>query len=154
MTDLVWTNEIRKIKALKDFEKNPRQITEEQFERLKQSLQNFGYVEPIVIDTDCTIIAGHMRVRALRKLNGNKGDIEVRVPNRPLTERERDEYTIISNKVRGDWDYDIMSDNWDMDMLLDLGFIPGDFGIDMIMTEEKEEKPKKVKECPHCGEKI
>jgi len=154
MTDLIWNNETRKLKALKDFEKNPRQISDNQFERLKQSLQNFGYVEPVVIDSDCTIIAGHMRVRALRKINGNKGDIEVRVPNRPLTEQEREDYAIISNKVRGDWDFDILSDSWDMEHLFNLGFTPADFQLDLETIEEKKPAEKKAKECPHCGQQL
>lgn len=137
MSDLSWTTEIRKIKGLKDFDKNPRQITEEQFERLKQSIKDFGYVELVAVDTDNTIVAGHMRVRAIRKVHGDRGEIEVRVPSRKLTEQERERYAIISNKVTGDWDYDTLASSWDLDMLFDVGFEPGAFDLDL--GDEKKE---------------
>lgn len=153
---LEWRTERRKLSALKDFEKNPRQISENDFERLKGSLKEFNLVELPAVDADNTILAGHMRIRALRKLNGNKGDIECRVPNRPLTEKERERYVLVSNRVTGEWDFDCLSSAWDIDLLLDVGFKPSELHIDLQeneveLKEDQEEKQKKKKECPECG---
>ena len=48
LDELVWHTETRRIKDLKDHEKNPRKITKDQMEKLKQSLKSFNYVETIV----------------------------------------------------------------------------------------------------------
>jgi ParB-like chromosome segregation protein Spo0J len=50
---------------------NPRTITKEEFEGLKQSLKTFGLVDPIVVNKDLSIIGGHQRVRAWQEL-GNE----------------------------------------------------------------------------------
>ena len=84
LEELIWHTETRKIKDLKEHEKNPRKITKDQMEKLKQSLKSFNYVETIVINLDNTILAGHMRIRALKALGRIKEEIEVRVPNRQL----------------------------------------------------------------------
>ena len=47
---LIWHTETRKIRDLKEHVKNPRKITKEQMEKLKQSLKSFNYVETIVIN--------------------------------------------------------------------------------------------------------
>ena len=83
--ELIWHTELRKIKDLKEHEKNPRKITKDQMEKLKQSLKSFNYVETIVVNLDNTILAGHMRIRAMKALGRGKEEIEVRVPNRQLT---------------------------------------------------------------------
>jgi len=153
MTDLTWTTQQRKISALKEFEHNPRQIHENDFERLKKSLTDFGYVEIIAVDADNTILAGHMRVRALKKM-GHKGLIDVRVPNRPLTDEERKKYVLISNRISGDWDFDVLGDCWDVDLLLEVGFTPQELEIDINDTDEEDEEKPKCEKCESCGQKI
>ena len=153
MNQPIWRTELRNISGLKDFPENPRQITENDFERLKDSIKEFGLAESPAIDTDNTILAGHMRIRAWRKLYGNKGKIEVRVPDRPLTEEERKKYVLVSNHVKGDWDIDILA-NWDNDFLLSVGFKPEELGIVGYQEEEKPKKKKKLKECPKCGHEL
>jgi hypothetical protein len=92
LEELVWHTETRQIKDFKEHEKNPRKITKDQMEKLKQSLKSFNYVETIVINLDNTILAGHMRIKAMKALGRGKEEIEVRVPNRQLTAREAEEY--------------------------------------------------------------
>ena len=79
-------------------------------------------VELPAIDTDNKIIAGHQRLRVLQLLNRGQELIEVRVPNRKLTEKEFEQYLLTSNAVHGDWDYDGLLKNFDTEMLLDIGF--------------------------------
>jgi len=152
MSDLTWTTEQRQLSALKDFEHNPRQISDNDFEKLKKSLQDFGYAEIIAIDKDNTILAGHMRVKALKKL-GYKGLIDVRVPNRSLTEEERKKYVLISNRVSGDWDFDTLANCWDVEILLEIGFTPEELELSMPPIDDDKEKEEK-ETCDHCGQKI
>lgn len=129
--DLFWTTEKRRIKDLKDHPKNPRQITKQQMEKLKESLDDFNYVELVAINLDNTILAGHMRTRAMKAVGRGKEEIEVRVPNRMLTDKEAENYLIGSNLNTGDWDYDILSTHWDMDELINKGFKEKDFMADV-----------------------
>ena len=121
-TELVWRTEFKKLKDLKEHGKNPRKITKDQMEKLKQSLKSFNYVETIVVNADNTILAGHMRVRALKAMGRGKEEIEVRVPNRMLSQKEAEEYLIRSNKNSGEWDWDRLANEWEIPDLLNWGF--------------------------------
>lgn len=129
---LVWHTEIRKIKDLKEHEKNPRKITKDQLAKLKQSLENFNYVETIVVNLDNTILAGHMRIRALKALGRGKEEIEVRVPNRQLTPKEAEEYLIRSNKNTGEWDWERLANEWETADLFNWGFTEDELQIEDI----------------------
>ena len=153
---LTWRTERRKVSELKAYAKNPRSISKEQFQHLLDSFEEFNYVELIAIDTDNTIIAGHMRVRALKKLKRQSEVIEVRVPSRKLTEKEFEKYCIKSNLNTGQFDYDMLGNLFEPIELLDYGFTPEQLlgcGLDDDITEVAEEKAKvkKEKNCPHCG---
>lgn len=120
--DLVWSTEKRKVDDLLPFEKNPRQITEKQIEDLKKSLEKFNLVELPVIDTNGRIIAGHQRMKVMQLIGRGQEEVEVRVPNRELTEQEVAEYNIRSNKNTGGWDFDILANDFEIQDLVDWGF--------------------------------
>lgn len=101
---LFWTTEKRRIKDLLPADYNPRQMTEAQAKELRKSLQKFGLVEIPAIDEDGTILAGHMRVATMIDLGMGEETIDVRVPNRKLTDEEAMEYNLRSNKNTGEWD--------------------------------------------------
>ena len=151
LEELIWHTETRKIKDLKEHEKNPRKITKDQIEKLKQSLKSFNYVETIVINLDNTILAGHMRIRALKALGRTKEEIEVRVPNRQLTTKEAEEYLIRSNKNSGEWDWERLANEWEIPDLFNWGFTEDELQIkdpekleatDDGYEEEIPEEPK------------
>ncbi len=118
---LVWRTEKRPVKELLPYEKNPRAISEKQLEDLKKSLKKFNLVEIPAIDKDGKIIAGHQRIKVLQLLGRENEEIDVRVPNRKLTEKEYEQYLLTSNAVSGDWDFEKLK-VFDMDMLLNIGF--------------------------------
>lgn len=119
-TKLVWSTQKRKVNDLLPYSKNPRAISDKQMNDLKKSLKKFNLVEIPAIDADGTIVAGQQRIRALQILGRSDEEIEVRVPNRKLTEEEFDQYLITSNAVGGDWDFEKLK-CFDLDMLLDIG---------------------------------
>ena len=133
---ITWSNEKRKLKDLKDWPKNPRKITDKQAAQLAKSIVKFGYIEPIQINLDGTILGGHMRKRILLVAGIAKGDtvVDVRVPSRLLTEEEVEEVNIRLNRNTGEWDFDALANEFDEDKLIDWGFEAPDFGVD-------EEKP-------------
>ncbi len=130
MSKITWKTESRKISELKEHPHNPRQITKDQLSQLKKSLDKFGYAEIIAINTDNTIVAGHQRIHAMQDL-GMDQTIEVRVPSRLLTKEEEGEYLIRSNRNTGEWDFDLLANNWDPIDLIEYGFNPEDFDIDI-----------------------
>lgn len=140
------------VKDLVPYADNPRQISKEQFEQLKRSIQKFDYVEPVVIQPDNTIIAGHMRVRAMMEMGWESTTISVRVPSRKLSEEEMREYLIRSNKNTGDWDLDHLANNFELSDLVEWGFTADD--LDISLEPEDIEEKEEPKTCNTCGQKI
>ena len=151
LVDIEWRTEKRLISELKDHPKNPRLITKDQLDQLKKSLKKFNYVETVVINEDNTILAGHMRVKAMKSMKKGKQEIDVRVPNRMLTPEEADEYLIRSNKNTGEWDWEILANEWETDKLFEWGFTESELqfkeadkveAVDDGYEEEIPEEPK------------
>ena len=123
-----WHSEKRKIKDLIPYPQNPRQMTDKQNEDLKKSLEKFDLVEIPAIDTDNKIISGHQRLRILTQLGRGDEEIDVRVPDRKLTEEEFKEYLIRANKNTGQFDFDELANNFEVDDLKNYGFDRFDLG--------------------------
>jgi len=156
MERLKWNTEKRKVSELKGYSKNPRQINKQQFQHLIKSIEKFDYVELIAIDTDNTIIAGHMRVKAMKKMKKNNDEIEVRVPSRKLTEEEFREYLIRSNLNKGEFDFECLGNEWEPLDLLQYGFSEEQLlgsckEAEEILENETKTNSKAPKECPNCG---
>jgi ParB-like chromosome segregation protein Spo0J len=99
---LVWTTVQKKVVDLVPQKINPRKISDKQMNDLKKSLKKFNLVELPALDFDGTILAGHMRIKALILLGRGEEVIDARYPNRKLTEKESKEYLISSNAISGD----------------------------------------------------
>lgn len=156
-SDLEFHTEKRKVNDLVPFEGNPRKMSELQVAFLRQSLERFGLAEIPVIDTDNVICAGHQRLRVLQLLGEGETVIDVRVPNRKMTEQEFNEYNLRSNQNRGDFDYEGLA-RYDLDFLAEIGFdkdelkvkfdlntaenLPIDPDRMMVMTVVPPESPK------------
>lgn len=159
MEKLTWKTEKRKVSQLKEYSKNPRQISKEQFQQLVTSIEKFDYVELVAVDLDNTIIAGHMRVKAMKKLKRSSEMIEVRVPSRKLTDEEFREYLIRSNLNTGSFDFELLANEWDPVDLLGYGFTEEQLlgeskdasNVDDALGDEGDECEKK---CEMCGQKI
>jgi hypothetical protein len=86
MEQLQWHTEKRKVRDLLPHKKTPRKITKDQTEWLKQSLERYNIVEIPALDLDDTILAGHQGVKVLIALGRGDKMIDIRVPNRKLTD--------------------------------------------------------------------
>ncbi len=118
---LVWHTVEKKVNDLIPQDINPRIITDKQMLDLKKSLNKYNLVEIPAIDLSGKILAGHQRIKALQLLGRGEEMIDVRLPNRELTEDEAKEYLIASNALGGDWDFSALK-SFDLDLLLDIGF--------------------------------
>lgn len=155
---LTWRTEQRRVGDLLPFKHNPRSISEKQKEDLIKSLKRFGLVEIPAINADGRIIAGHQRVASLLLLNRGNELIDVRVPNRPLTEKEYKTYLLTSNRVHADWNYEILAEHFDIGTMLVSGFEDNDLSVifadslevtdDQFDIEAELKKIKKPKAKP------
>jgi ParB-like nuclease domain len=152
-----WKNERWPIGNLVEWPRNPRILTEAQAAQLARSIQKFGFVEPIAINLDGRIIGGHQRRRimVMKALTDPKGEVDVRVPNRQLTEDECEELAIRLNLNQGEWDIDKLANEFEVDKLLDWGFEKWQLGgIDPEDAEglgDDEEGEALEHTCPKCG---
>ena len=90
---------------------NPRQSTAKQEKHLKESLEKFGLVEPIIFNKQTGyIVGGHFRVRELKKLGIN--EIECVIVD--LNEADEKELNIRLNSNTGSWDWDTLANDWEV----------------------------------------
>ena len=146
MTDLIFHNEKRKIIDLISWEKNPRIMTEKQEKDLTESIDKFNLMSIPVVNTDNIIVSGHQRIKILKKMGRENEEIDVRIPNRPMTESEVEEAAIRENKNLGQWDFGALA-NFDEKLLESIGFESNE--IDKIFeldTEKHDETPEIKKE--------
>lgn len=144
---LEWRTERRKVKDLIRYEKNPRILSPIQLEGLKRSLCRYNLAELPCINTDGTLVAGNQRVLALSLLGRDEEEIECRVPNRPLTDKEFRDYLLTSNRSGADWDWAKLAADFDLGELMTAGFDDTDLStifddhlevLDDEMNEEEE----------------
>ena len=118
MESIEWKTEKRKITDLKNWEDNPRTITEEEYKKLEESVKKLGNFQPLVANIDGTVLSGNQRLR-LAVANGD-ADIEVSIPNRKLNPKEASEVGIVANRHSGQWDMDKLANNFE-EVLNELG---------------------------------
>lgn len=105
LSPLEWYTVKRAVSDLIPCDFNPRQISEEELDRLKKSLEKFNLVEIPAADIDNVLLAGHQRIAAMYILGRGGELIDVRIPNRKLTEEEFKEYMLRSNIHNGEFDW-------------------------------------------------
>ena len=128
--------EIRKISEVKLNPNNPRLIKDEKFKKLCQSLKDFPEmlnIRPIVVNKDMIILGGNMRYKAAKEI----GLKEIPVTIADLTEDQQREFLIKDNTSGGEWDWEVLANEWNSEELeawgLDLvGF---DLNSDDLGTE-------------------
>ena len=98
--------EKRKINELKFYPGNPRKISSDMLAKLKKSLQEFGVVENLVINTKNQVIGGNQRLKALKELGID--EVDVIVVDLPV-EKEK-ALNIALNKIQGEWDYPLLKE--------------------------------------------
>ena len=153
---ITWSTATRKISELKDYERNPRTISKDEFKKLVESLKQDGYHNRIAVNLDNVILGGHQRKKALLKAGWKPSDeIEVLVPNILLVGDDFDRVNVRDNLSYGSFDFDMLGNNFEAQQLIDWGMPEHMLGKSHFdLNEEAEEKitETKTKTCPHCGE--
>lgn len=143
-----WVEKVVPLAQLIPFEANPRTITEEQFAKLKQSLDTDGYHSRIKVTSDFRVIGGHQRLRALQELGYS--ELAVLVPSRELSDDEFKRILIRDNHSNGVFDMEALANMFDLEELR--GFGLHEVGnIPPFDESDEESKPgKTMMKCPSC----
>lgn len=126
------TMEIKELplKELKPAAYNPRKKLkkgDKEYEKIKKSLLKFGYVDPIIVNEDLTVIGGHQRLTVLRDLDYETAKCVIV----DLPKEDEKALNIALNKITGQWDEALLAD-----LLLDLQ--ESDFNLDLTGFEPPE----------------
>ena len=126
-----------KISEIKLNPNNPRLIKDDKFKKLVKSIQDFPEmldIRPIVVNSDMIILGGNMRFKACKEA-GLK-EIPVIIADN-LTEEQQREFLIKDNTSGGEWDFEMLANEWDVEQLEDWGLDVGGFDVDADdMTDE------------------
>ena len=109
-----------KISEVKLNPNNPRLIKDEKFLKLVQSIKDFPEmldIRPIVVNQDMIILGGNMRYKACKEA----GLKEVPIIVTDLTEEQQREFLIKDNTSGGEWDFEMLANEWDVDQLEEWG---------------------------------
>ena len=128
----------KKIEEIKPYEKNPRK-NDGAVQAVANSISQFGFKVPVVIDKDNVIVCGHTRYKAAKKLGLEAVPCVIADD---LTEEQIKAYRLADNKVSelAEWDIDLLGE--ELDGIFDIDM--SDFGFDL--TEEEEEETEIIED--------
>jgi site-specific DNA-methyltransferase (adenine-specific) len=121
----------KNIKELIPYEKNPRK-NDKSVDKVAQSIDQFGFRVPVVIDKDNVIVCGHTRYKAAKKLH--LASVPCVVAD-DLTDEQIKAYRLADNKVGEDSEWDIDLLQGELDDIIDIDM--ADFGFDLTAAENK-----------------
>lgn len=123
-----------KIEKVKPYDKNPRK-NKAAVDYVANSIKEFGFQQPIVVDKDMVVIAGHTRLKAAKKLKLK--EVPVVIADN-LTEEQVKAYRLADNKTaeKAEWDFDLLTD--ELLSLQELDFDMEQFGFDFDFSEDEE----------------
>ena len=133
------------IKQIKPNTNNPRVIKGDKFKKLVQSIKDFPEMlklRPIVIDEDNVVLGGNMRLRACTE--AGLTDVPVKVA-KGLTEDQKKEFIVKDNVGFGEWDWDILANEWDAVKLEEWGLTGFPFEEELEAKEDDYSEPDNMK---------
>lgn len=148
--------EIRKISEVKLNPNNPRIIKDDKFKKLVQSIKDFPEmlnIRPIVVNKDMIILGGNMRYKACKEA----GLKEIPIIITDLSEDKQREFLIKDNTSGGEWDWEVLANEWDSEQLEEWGLdLPAfdinnklddlsddfetNFRIEIVLNDEKTQE--------------
>lgn len=144
--EIIWTERTAKVKDLKPYDRNPRKLTKAAFERLTAAIQKLGFHQRLLCTPDLRVIGGHARIRALKSLKIK--EVQILVPNRQLTEQEFKQLLISDNGQFGEWDMDILSADFEIDELVDLGVPEALLNFQPVTPDESNSESEAEEPAP------
>ncbi len=139
--------QIVKTKDIIANENNPRVIKDDKFRKLVQSIKDFPQMlnlRPIVVNDEMVVLGGNMRLRAVQEVGLKEVAI---IKASDLTEEQQKEFIIKDNVGFGEWDWDVLANEWEPELLSEWGldvWQPSDVSLDDFFSQDnsKEEDDK------------
>ena len=135
------------LKTLKANPNNPRVIRDEKFKKLVKSIKEFPEMleaRPVVVNPDMVVLGGNMRLKALREAGVEEAPVYIA----SWDEVKQRQFIIKDNVGFGEWDWDMLANEWDEEEL-------GEWGLEIPGFEDPEEEPQEEEEkfdiCDFCG---
>jgi DNA modification methylase len=129
---------LEKIQNVKLNPNNPRLIKDDKFKKLVQSIKDFPEmlnIRPIVVNKDMIILGGNMRYKACKEA----GLKEIPIIITDLTEDQQREFLIKDNTSGGEWDWEVLANEWNSEELEAWGLdLPIDFNTEVLEAEEDD----------------
>jgi hypothetical protein len=123
---------------------NPRVIKDDKFKKLVNSLKSFpemANVRPIVVNKDMVVLGGNMRLKAMKEAGWKEVPVEVV----DWDEEKQKEFIIKDNVGFGEWDWEMIANEWDAEQVTDWGLdIPNFMELpseDELIGEDKNKPP-------------
>ncbi len=152
MTDI----QLISIDRLSLLENNPRKIDKGQFEKLVKNIENdpdFFHARPCLVNQigdKLTIFAGNQRYRAAKHLGWDSIPCII---YQDLTDEIQRRWTVLDNVHHGEHDFDLLASLYEVDELIDFGFMEKELDIglpEITDNEDTQLNNKKQVECPNC----
>ena len=134
LEELKLITKVLKLSKVKPNPDNPRFIRDEEYNKLVNSITKSSwmlFLRPIIVNDDMTVLGGNMRLRACKEAGLKEAPV---IKASELTEEQQKEFIIRDNIGFGQWDYDILANEWDVEKLNDYGL-----EIPNLDIEEAEE---------------
>ena len=126
------------IGQVKPNENNPRIIKDYKFKKLVKSIQDFPQMlqlRPIVVNEDNVVLGGNMRLKACKEAGLKEVYI---IQAKDLTEEQQKEFIVKDNVGFGEWDWDILANEWDVAQLEDWGLDGFPFEEEVLEAKEDD----------------
>lgn len=134
--------ELVSIKLVKSNPNNPRIIKDDKFKKLVASIQEFPKmleIRPIVVNDDMIVLGGNMRLKAC--IHAGLKEVPI-IKVSDLTEQEQKQFIIKDNVSGGEWDWNMLANEWDAEELDAWGLDVPDFGKELEAEEDDFETPE------------
>ena len=128
--------QVVKIKDIKSNPNNPRVIKDDKFHKLCESIKAFPKMlelRPIVVNDDMVVLGGNMRLKALKHLGLTEAPV---IKASELTEDQQRQFIIKDNAGFGEWDWDMLANEWNVDELEQWGLDVPAFAVTELEAEE------------------
>ena len=121
-----------KLYKIKGNPKNPRIIKNDKFKKLVKSIQEFPEMlekRPIVVDEDMMVLGGNMRLKASKEAGLKEVWIDIA---EGWTQEQKDEFIVKDNVGFGEWEWDMLANDWNSSIL-------AEWGVDVWQNEDDKE---------------
>ena len=133
-----------KLTDIKSNPNNPRIIKDDKFKKLVASIKEFPQMlslRPIVVNDDMIVLGGNMRLKACKEAGLKEVPV---IKASDLNEEQQKAFIIKDNVGYGEWDWDMLANEWDAEELVEWGLDIPNFVIDDLGTAEEKDLSDKI----------